>query len=104
VLLSEAEFDGGVSRLPTLTDAVVGNWSELENAGYLFPWRVGKAGGAGSSKAGNVAAAGLRFVKLEGALRTSRDEPIMGATAAAARMTAKNTRRVFALLFLLKDH
>ena len=32
-----------------------------------------------------MAAAGLRFVRLEGALRASRDEPI-GATIAAARV------------------
>jgi len=88
VLLSEVELEGGVSRFPTLTAAVVGKWSVLDSAGYLFPCKVGKAGGAGSSKAGNVAAAGLRFVKLDGALRASRDEPIIGAATAAARMTS----------------
>ena len=77
--LSEVEFDGGVKRLPTLTDA------ELDcivfrfgNGGYLWvPLGLYcRFVGGGNSKFGRWAVACRLAVRLDGAFKASREVPI----------------------------
>jgi hypothetical protein len=72
--LSGAEFEGGVKRFPTLTEAELdcmpfrfGSWW---NRWLLVNWRFD---GGGSSKLGRLAVACRLAVRLEGAFRASRD-------------------------------
>ena len=84
-LLSDAEFDGGVRRLPRLT-AAEPVWWMCESGGYLCAVANCKLLGGGSSKLGRFEAACLRAVRLDGALRASIDVPI-GARIAVARVS-----------------
>lgn len=88
-LLSAAEFEGGVSRFPTLTAAVVGREGPVRG-GYLccgIGLNCARCVGGGSSKLGRFEAACRRWVRLAGGpFSASRDVPI-GATMTEASVT-----------------
>ena len=81
--LSPGTVDGGVKRLPTLTDACVDCVPLMAGKGVNFcAYCCPK--GAGSSKLGRLFAAGLREVKLEDAPVDSKFEVIPGCCTTAA--------------------
>lgn len=81
--LSPGTVDGGVKRLPTLTDACDDCALLMAGKGvYFCAYCCPK--GAGSSKLGKLFAAGLRAVKLEDAPVGSRFEAIPGCCCIAA--------------------
>lgn len=83
---SPGTVDGGVKRLPTLTDACVDCAPLMAGRGVYF-WAYCCPKGAGSSKLGRLLAAGLRDVKLEDTPVGSKFEAIPGCcTAAVARL------------------
>lgn len=91
--LSPGTVDGGVKRLPTLTDACVDCVPLMAGKGVYFCaywW----PNGAGSSKLGKLFAAGLRDVKLEVAPVGSKFEAIPGCccTATVARLLRTASR------------
>ncbi len=91
--LSPGTVDGGVKRLPTLTDACVDCAPLMAGKGvYFCAYCCPK--GAGSSKLGKLFAAGLRDVKLEDAPVGSKFEAIPGCccTAAVARLLRTASR------------
>lgn len=83
--LSPGTVDGGVNRLPTLTDVDCAPPLMAGRDPYLVAYCCPK--GAGSSKLGRLLAAGLRDVKLEDTPVGSKFEAIPGCcTAAVARL------------------
>lgn len=93
--LSPGTVDGGVKRLPTLTDACVDCVPLIAGKGaYFCGYCCPKGKGAGSSKLGRLFAAGLRDVKPDGAPVDSMLEAIPGCccTAAVARLLKTASR------------
>lgn len=88
-LPSDAELDGGVSSWPNprapapACEVLMPDRGGIFWVGIAVNWRFC---GGGSSNAGRFDAACLRWVRLAGALRASRDVPIGSGTATDARV------------------